>query len=118
MGLGVVSWDAPTTDGIWDYASLLADSSSIFKEYIANDAVSFAHYFQNQIDVGTWTVGDKTLVLATNLNYVPARFDLSGVRGLVAHQGAVQQVLDSGARLSGRVIDLESVGTGGFILGR
>ena len=115
MGLGVVSWDAPTTDGIWDYASLLAESSSTLKQYIANDGVSFTHYFQNQIDVGTWTVGDKTLVLATNLNYAEETFDLSSIPGLAGKPA--RQVLDSGASISGDIISFTSVGTGGWIIG-
>ena len=114
-GLGVVSWDAPTTDGIWEYASLLAEASTTLKEYIANDEVSFAHYFDNQIDVGMWTVGEKTLVLATNLNYADETFDLTSLSGLAGKPA--RQVLDSGASISGDTISFTSVGTGGWIVG-
>ena len=115
MVSGVVSWDAPTTDGIWDYASLLAEASSTLKEYIANDEVTFTHYFNNQIDVGMWTVGQKTLVLATNLNYADETLDLTSVSGLAGKPA--RQVLDSGARISGDAISFTSVGTGGWIVG-
>ncbi|KAI0729759.1 hypothetical protein C8Q72DRAFT_912755 [Fomitopsis betulina] len=114
-GLGVVSWDAPTTDGIWDYASLLAQASSTLKEYIASDQASFAHYFENQIDVGAWTVGDKTLVLATNLNYAEETFDLARLPGVVGKP--VTQVLDSGASVRGDTISFTSVGSGGWVVG-
>ncbi|KZT00619.1 uncharacterized protein LAESUDRAFT_533884 [Laetiporus sulphureus 93-53] len=114
-GMGVVSWDAPTTDDIWAYAGLLAQSSATLKAYIASDAASFRHVFVDQIDVGLWTVGAQTLVLATNLNYAEETFDLASVEGLVTHPAV--QVLDSGATLSGSVIAFTSVGTGGFILG-
>lgn len=115
MDSGVVSWDAPTTDGIWDYASLLAQASPTLKEYIASDMASFAHYFENQIDVGTWTVGEKTLVLATNLNYAEETFDLGGLPGVLGKP--VMQILDSGASVSGYTISFTSVGTGGWIVG-
>ncbi|KAH9929422.1 uncharacterized protein B0H18DRAFT_1117456 [Fomitopsis serialis] len=114
-GMGVVSWDAPTTDDVWDYASLLAQASPALKEYIANDAAIFAHYFYDQIDVGTWTVGSKTLVLATNLNYADETFELGDVPGLASKP--VTQVLDSGARVSGTTVTFTSVGTGGWIVG-
>ncbi|KAH9834490.1 uncharacterized protein C8Q71DRAFT_769168 [Rhodofomes roseus] len=114
-GMGVVSWDAPTTDDIWDYASILAQASPTLKEYIANDAATFAHYFYDQIDVGAWTVGGKTLVLATNLNYAEVTFSLGGVPGLAGRP--VTQVLDSGAGVSGNTLTFTSVGSGGWIVG-
>ncbi|TFY61407.1 hypothetical protein EVJ58_g4519 [Rhodofomes roseus] len=114
-GMGVVSWDAPTTDDIWDYASILAQASPTLKEYIANDAATFAHYFYGQIDVGAWTVGGKTLVLATNLNYAEVTFSLGGVPGLAGRP--VTQVLDSGASVSGNTLTFTSVGSGGWIVG-
>jgi len=114
-GMGVVSWDAPTTDDIWAYGSMLAQSSATLKEYIMSDAATFQHVFSNQIDIGLWTVGSKTLVLATNLNYAEETFDLASVPGL--RTAPATQVLSSGASLSGSVISFTSVGSGGFILG-
>lgn len=88
------------------------------KEFILSPRARFEHVVTDRVDVGLWTVGARTLVLATNLNYAPARFDLSRVRGGLALQALVaRQVLDSGAKLRGHVIELESVGTGGFIVG-
>lgn len=114
-GSGVVSWDAPTTTDIWDAAALLAQSSDILKQYIMSDSVSFSHVFSNQIDIGLWTVGTQTLVLATNLNYANETFDLATIEGLATTPAA--QVLNTGATLEGSVITFTSVGTGGWILG-
>ncbi|KAI0920741.1 hypothetical protein AcV5_010411 [Taiwanofungus camphoratus] len=114
-GLGVVSWDAPTSADITKSASILAQSSSTLKEYIMGDSASFQHIFFNQIDIGLWTVGSKTLVLATNLNYAEETFDLASIPGLVTTPAV--QVLNSGATLSKSVISFTSVGTGAFILG-
>ena len=58
-------------------------------------------------------------MLATNLDYATAEFDLGAVQaGLNARaaRGAVQ-VLDSGAKLEERKVVLEGVGTGAFVLG-
>ncbi|KAF9812775.1 hypothetical protein IEO21_05978 [Rhodonia placenta] len=114
-GTGVIAWAAPTTDDIWEYASSLAQSSATLKEYILNDAAVFQHVFSNQIDIGLWTVGEKTLVLATNLNYANEMFDLATVPGLKT--APVVEVLHSGATLEGSVITFTSVGTGSFIFG-
>ena len=112
---GVVSWNAPTTDDITASAAALSRAlTASMKAFILDPHASFTHAFEGRVDVGMWTVGARTLVLATNLNYAQAEFDLHSV-GLNA-LGAVQ-VLDSGASLSGHTITLESVGTGAFILG-
>ncbi|CCM01655.1 uncharacterized protein FIBRA_03717 [Fibroporia radiculosa] len=114
-GKGVVSWDAPTTTAIWDYASLLAMASPTLNAFIASDSATFQHVFYNQIDIGFWSVDGKTLVLATNLNYANETFDLATVPGLRTYPAT--QVLNSGAALSGSVIEFTSVGSGGFIVG-
>ncbi|OSD00692.1 hypothetical protein PYCCODRAFT_1437014 [Trametes coccinea BRFM310] len=116
--LGVVSWSAPTTDDITASAAALSRSLVTMKDFILNPSAKFEHASVNRVDVGLWTVGGRTLVLATNLNYAEAHFDLSSVGGGLALKALIpRQVLDSGAKLSGHVITLESVGTGGFILG-
>ena len=118
--LGVVSWNAPTTDDITASASALAKSLATMKEFILNPAATFSHAVADGVDVGLWTVGAKTLVLATNVNYAEAKFDLSsaGVYGLAARALlGVKQVLDSGATIERHVVTFESVGTGGFIVG-
>lgn len=88
------------------------------KDFILNPHATFTHVVSDRVDVGMWTVGLQTLVLATNMNYAEAKFDLASVKRLAAKTllGA-HQVLDSGASLKGHVITLDSVGTGGFIVG-
>ncbi|KAI8996265.1 hypothetical protein BD414DRAFT_477309 [Trametes punicea] len=117
--LGVVSWNAPTTDDITASAAALSRSLTVMKEFILSPYATFKHATINRVDVGSWTVGERTLVLATNLNYATASFDLNKLGGGLAQKALVsQQVFDSGAKLSGHVITFESVGTGGFILGK
>ncbi|KAH9886700.1 hypothetical protein C8Q73DRAFT_714979 [Cubamyces lactineus] len=115
--LGVVSWNAPTTDDITASAAALSKSLTVMKDFILNPQATFEHVVSDRVDVGLWTVGGRTLVLATNLNYATAHFDLRSVNGLALKALLSKQVLDSGAKLSGHVITLDSVGTGGFILG-
>ena len=92
------------------------------KDFILHPHASFTHAVVDRVDVGLWTVGARTLVLATNLNYAQAKVDLSRIpevgRALaVKARLRARQALDSGARLEGHVVRLESVGTGGFVLG-
>ncbi|KAH9851271.1 hypothetical protein C2E23DRAFT_831811 [Lenzites betulinus] len=115
--LGVVSWNAPTTADITASAAQLSKSLTTMKDFILNPKATFEHVETDRIDVGLWSADGRTLVLATNLNYATARFDLSSVRGLALKALVARQVLDSGAKLQGHVVELESVGTGGFILG-
>ncbi|KAH9914061.1 uncharacterized protein BXZ73DRAFT_92854 [Epithele typhae] len=118
--LGVVSWNAPSSDDITASAALLSRSlAADMKAFILHPHASFEHTVVSRVDVGSWTVGDRTLVLATNLNYAETKFDLSSLKMPVDADavGHAKQVLDSGAKLEGRKIVLESVGTGAFILG-
>ncbi|TBU60013.1 hypothetical protein BD310DRAFT_947601 [Dichomitus squalens] len=116
--LGVVSWDAPTTDDVTASASVLAKSLATMKEFILSPQATFAHVVSDRVDVGLWTVGARTLVLATNLNYEAKVFDMRSVKGLAAKTLlGTKQVLDSGAEVQGHIISLESVGTGGFVVG-
>lgn len=113
-GLGSLAWNDPTTDDIKASASVLAKSLATMKDFILSPTASFRGVVKNRVDVGLWTVGTQTLLLATNLNYANATLELAA-----AGFGAVRevtQVLDSGATLSKGVISFESVGTGGFIL--
>ena len=89
------------------------------KAFILDPHASFTHTIAGRVDVGMWTIGERTLVLATNLNYAAAEFDIASMPALRAkvRAGRVRQVLDSGARVEGSVIRLESVGTGGFVVG-
>ena len=111
-GLGVVAWDDPTTADIKASASSLAKALPTLKEFILDPTATFSHVKVDRVDVGIWTVGKQTLLLATNLNYAQSTLNLDSV-----HAGqSVQQVFDSGASVSGREIVFESVGTGAFIL--
>ena len=83
------------------------------KDFILSPSAQFRGLAPNRIDVGLWTVGKRTLLLATNLNYadeVLSLADIPEVRGKKA-----SQVFDSGAKVSGGSIAFESVGTGGFV---
>ncbi|KAI0698278.1 hypothetical protein BC835DRAFT_1269232 [Cytidiella melzeri] len=111
-GLGVVAWNDPSTPDIQASASSLAKALPTMKEYILNPASTFSHVTTNRVDVGLWTVGGKTLLLATNLNYAQATFSLDSVHGW----RSVQQVFESGAKPSGKEIVFESVGSGAFVL--
>ncbi|KAJ3558919.1 hypothetical protein NM688_g643 [Phlebia brevispora] len=115
-GLGSLAWDDPTTDDIQSSASALAISFAAMKEFVLNPVASFRHVVQDRVDVGLWTVGAQTLVLATNLNYEETTLSLAkaGVHAV----GMARQVFDSGATLNVHTgtIALSSVGTGGFIL--
>ena len=115
-----MSWNAPTTDDITSSAALLSRAlASSMKAFILDPHASFPQTHVGRVDVGLWTLSARTLVLATNLDYATAEFDLGAVQaGLDARaaRGAVQ-VLDSGAKQEGRKVMLESVGTGAFVLG-
>ncbi|KAI1787409.1 hypothetical protein LXA43DRAFT_712840 [Ganoderma leucocontextum] len=117
---GSVSWSAPAPANITaSGAGLSRALTTAMKEYILHAGASFAHEVVDRVDVGMWTAGNKTLVLATNLNYEPREFDLARVPyvALQAEYGT-KQVLDSGARMLGsHLIQLDSTGTGGFIVG-
>lgn len=116
---GSVSWSAPASADITASGAALSRAlSRVMKGYILHPDALFQHLTVGGVDVGMWTVGEKTLVLATNLNYVDGSFDLSGVPlvGDQAKRGA-KKVYDGGAKISGTTVRLESTGTGGFIVG-
>jgi hypothetical protein len=112
---GVIPWDDPTTTDIKTAATLLAQSllPSLAK-YALNPKVTFSSYISNRIDVGLWTLGSSTLVVATNLNYNQVILSLNELPGVCS--GHVEQIMDSGAVLSGSTeVVFESVGSGAFI---
>ncbi|KAI1787420.1 hypothetical protein LXA43DRAFT_713557 [Ganoderma leucocontextum] len=116
---GSVSWSAPASADVTAAgAGLSSAMTASLKDYILNPSARFVHKVVDRVDVGMWTVGGKTLVLATNLNYASKQFDLSTVPivGSQAQSGA-KQVYDSGAKIQGTVIQLDSTGTGAFIVG-
>ena len=116
---GSVSWSAPASADITAAGAAFSSAiKSSLKDYILNPKAFFQHQVVDRVDVGFWTVDGKTLVLATNLNYASKSFDLSKVPlvGDQAQAGA-KQVYDSGAKISGTTIQLDSTGTGAFIVG-
>ncbi|KAM5540974.1 hypothetical protein V8D89_005285 [Ganoderma adspersum] len=116
---GSVSWSAPASADVTSAGAGLSSAiSKSLKDYILNPIAVFQHQVVDRVDVGMWTVGGKTLVLATNLNYASKSFDLSKVPvvGDQAKAGATQ-AYDSGAKISGTTIQLDSTGTGAFIVG-
>ncbi|KAM6493141.1 hypothetical protein JOM56_011275 [Amanita muscaria] len=124
---GVVSWNDPTTFEIKAYASLLAKSLKDMTRFIFDPSATFRHVSVLRVDVGLWTVGLETLVLATNLNYEPRKMTLEDL-GFDISQATVTQVLNSGAVVLGAhgsdndmvnrnaELSFESTGTGGFII--
>ncbi|KAF8890734.1 hypothetical protein BD779DRAFT_1671264 [Infundibulicybe gibba] len=112
-GLGVVSWDDPTTPDIKASASLLARSLPQMTPFIFDPVAVFRQITVNRVDVGIWTSGSKILVLASNMNYFVVPITLADL-GLSA--GAISQVLDSGAKINGKGFTFESIGSGAFIL--
>jgi hypothetical protein len=80
--------------------------------------VTFTQYTSSdRIDVGVWTVANRTLVLATNLNYADMTLDLQSVPGIPSGGWSIVQVLNgSGATVQGTTVALESAGSGGFIV--
>ncbi|KAF4611870.1 hypothetical protein D9613_003961 [Agrocybe pediades] len=116
-GLGVVSWNDPTSADMKGNASILAHAMPKMTPFILNPAASFRQMTVNRVDIGMWTVGTQTLVLATNMNYASVSVALTTL-GLPSPQGTETQVLDTGARMdpAKEHLLLDSVGTGGFIV--
>ncbi|KAK2460380.1 hypothetical protein APHAL10511_007545 [Amanita phalloides] len=116
-GLGVVSWDDPTTTDIKAYASTLALSLPKMTPYITSPSAAFRQTTINGVDCGLWTVGSQTLVLATNTGYVPQTVTLTNLN--LPAGAAITQVLDTGSYLTSAKDGLvfTSVGSGGFIIG-
>ncbi|KAF8970629.1 hypothetical protein BDZ97DRAFT_54254 [Flammula alnicola] len=97
-GLGVVSWDDPTTPDIKASASLLALSLPKMNPFILNPSATFRQVTINRVDIGLWKVGAETLVLATNMNYFSVSISIRDL-GLPSPGISVTQVLDSGAQI-------------------
>lgn len=115
--LGSVAWNDPTTDEMQASGSSLANAlTASMADFILSPSSSFRHAVVDRVDIGLWTLGAQTLVLATNMNYNETTVSLSQIG---AGRGTLKttQVFDSGAKIVKGAITLESVGTGGFILG-
>ncbi|PFH50385.1 hypothetical protein AMATHDRAFT_40917 [Amanita thiersii Skay4041] len=116
-GLGVVSWDDPTSSDIKTYASLLAKSLKQMTRFILNASATFRHAVVDRVDVGMWTVGSETLVLGTNMNYEARIVTLANL-GLPTSGVSLTQILNSDSSLTGinNGFFFESVGSGSFIV--
>ncbi len=104
---GVVSWDDPTSDDIKASASALALALATVKDSILDPARTFTHRKLGDVDVGLWTLGKKTLVMATNMGYQTVNLSLSDI----GSKGKATQVLNSGATLTGSTVLFEEVGS-------
>ncbi|KZT21323.1 hypothetical protein NEOLEDRAFT_763316 [Neolentinus lepideus HHB14362 ss-1] len=114
-GLGIVPWNDPTTDDITNSATVLGKALPTLKSFILSPSAVYRQHTANRVDVGMWTVGTQTLVLATNLNYFNITLNLATL--LLGSPQQVTEVYDSGATYANGQIQLESVGTGGFVIG-
>jgi len=115
-GLGVVSWEDPTPSDILTSASSLALALPNMTPFILNPTATFRqHTSSTRIDVGLWTVGTETLVVATNLNYAAASITLAEL-GLPHSGVTVRQIFDSSANFASDAFQFESVGSGAFIV--
>ncbi|KAJ7935133.1 hypothetical protein B0H13DRAFT_519476 [Mycena leptocephala] len=90
-GLGVVSWDDPTHADVKASASDLAKAlTASMNSFIMSPTATINQItFPNGIDVGLWTVGSQTLVLATNINYENLTLSMAQLH----LSGKVRQVL-------------------------
>jgi hypothetical protein len=109
---GIVPWIDPTTPDIKSSASELAQSLPAISRFLFNPNATFSQLVLNRIDVGMWTAGSQTLLLATNLNYNVTALDL---RVIPISNNNVQQIFDSGSSVDGTSITFQSVGSGAFL---
>lgn len=119
---GVVSWDDPTPADIKDSASALAlaltTGPSNMSAFILNPSSTFKQITTGSgIDTGLWTLNEKTLLLATNMNYENTTLEATelglGTRGF---GGGITEVFCSGVCAVGDgSIVFGSVGSGGYV---
>jgi hypothetical protein len=108
-----VPWIDPTTPEIKLSASNFAQSLPTIKNFLFDPNATFSQLVSNRIDVGLWTVGSQTLLLATNLNYNEATLSLGAIP---ASGKNLQQIFNSGSAVNGTDIRFQSVGSGAFLL--
>ncbi|EKM76186.1 hypothetical protein AGABI1DRAFT_108939 [Agaricus bisporus var. burnettii JB137-S8] len=118
-GLGVVSWDDPTSDDIKSSASKLALAMPKMTPFILSVNASFRQITLDQVDIGLWTVDGQTLVLGANMDNSPSTVDFSQL-GLpnVGSSDGVNQVLDSGATadVTGNKFTFDGTGSGAWVV--
>jgi len=83
--------------------------------FIFSTNATFSNLTSNHIDIGLWTVGSQTLLLAANLNYDEAHLDLSSLP-IGTKNTKVTQAFDGGAEVNSESITFRPTGTGAFLL--
>jgi len=111
--MGIIPWTDPTTADIKSSASTFALSLPSLTPFIFASNATVKQMSSGNVDVGLWTVGSQTLVMATNLEYNTTTMDLSDLVG--PGVGDVTQVFNSGSVVNGTLVTFESVGSGAFI---
>ena len=86
--------------------------------FILNPTATVRRFTANRIDVGLWTVGSETLVLATNLNSAAVTVSLADFTVQGNGRSSVTQVFDSGVKAGadGKELAFESLGSGAFVV--
>ncbi|KAG5220367.1 peptidase A1 family [Salix suchowensis] len=107
-GLGIVPWEDPTPADIKASASSLALALPKMTPFIFNPTASFQRTTLNRVDIGLWTVGKETLVVATNMNNAEVSVGLSTLPVGVESSVRIAQVFESAARTSTIIAGLRS----------
>ena len=129
---GLVTWDAPTTQGIMDgssqfYNALPELMPFLLSSPLSSPPVNYAHVVTgNRLDIGVWVSSDgqtcQALILAANMNYFPASIDLGDVLSATQFQALSlvnpNQIVDGGARLDSTLFSFsDAVLSGGWMFG-
>lgn len=94
--LGIVPWADPTPADIKQAASNLALVLPTLNQFLFEPNAPFIGFATSRVDVGIWTLGQRKLLLATNLNNVSMSISLGDV---FARGAQATQVLNSGGTL-------------------
>ncbi|KAH7924185.1 hypothetical protein BV22DRAFT_1130026 [Leucogyrophana mollusca] len=112
--LGVVPWVDPNPTDIKEAASAFAYALPKITPFLFSPAATRSNFVVGSVDVATWAMGRRTLVLATNTDYVSANVAWTdiGMKGMasvtVFESGAVKASVDE--------FTLGSVASGAFVL--
>lgn len=112
--LGIIPWTDPTPADIKSSASAFALSLPSITPFLFAPNATTIKLNVGNIDIGVWTVGSQTLVMATNLEYNSTTLDLGDVLG--SGVGGVEQVFDGGTVVNGTLVTFQSVGSGAFVV--
>ncbi|OCB91484.1 hypothetical protein A7U60_g1259 [Sanghuangporus baumii] len=116
---GIVPWDDPTPPDIKDAATALAHALPTIKSFIFDPEHVFSSVRSsnsNLVDVGLWTIGHRTLLLATNM----VNSSISVPVDLPSQSRRATQVLNSGGavEVQGRraAVSLDGLGSVAFVI--